>query len=174
MPHLDFERGYEGGLSKPKRNKSRDPLIAIIVSTVIASVLVVYPLPYFFAAWRPLFFLLIMLFWVLSQPKWCGVWFAFLLGLSSDLLLDGILGQYAFSFVLIAFTARYFTRNQRVLTFINLWIIVSVAVFLHLLIQLFFQTMAGIQFSLTRHWQPLLSSILVWPILFSTLKRWRM
>lgn len=169
MPHHDFERG----LSKPKRNKSRDPLIAIIVSTVIASVLVVYPLPYFFAAWRPLFFLLIMLFWVLCQPGWCGVWFAFFLGITSDLLLDGMLGQYAFSFVSVAFLARYFTRNQRVLTFINLWIIVGVAVFLHLLIQVFFQTMAGMQFSATRHWQPLLSSILVWPLIYASLKSWR-
>jgi rod shape-determining protein MreD len=170
MPHHD----YTNTLSKPMRNKSRDPLIAIILSTVIASVLLVYPLPYFVATWRPLFFLLIMLFWVLCQPVWCGVWFAFLLGIASDFLLDGMLGQYAFSFVLVAFLARYFTRNQRVLTFINLWIIVAVAVFLHLLIQLLFQTMASIQFSVGRHWQPLLSSVLVWPVIYMVLKRWRM
>ncbi len=170
MPHLD----YAQTISKPKRLKSRDPLIAIIVSLIIASVLVVYPLPYALAIWRPLFFLLVTLFWVLCQPVWCGVWFAFTVGLISDFLLDGMLGQHALSYVIVSFLARYFSRNQRVLTFTNLWIIISLSVMLHLLVQFVFQKMADIQFPVTRHWTPLFSSVLAWPVIYYLLKRWRM
>ena len=138
MPLLEFGRRLSGR-TLGGGNQSPDPLIAIISSIVVASVLMVYPLPYDVASWRPLFFLLIMLFWVLCQPAWCGIWFAFSLGVATDFMMDAILGQYALSFVIIAFLARYFTHNQRILTFGNLWIIAAVAVFLHLLIQLFFQ-----------------------------------
>lgn len=156
------------------RDRSNEPLMAIIVSIIISSILMVYPLPYDAASWRPQFFLLIMLFWVLCQPAWCGIWFAFSLGLAVDFMVDAILGQYALSFIIIAFLARYFTRNQRILTFSNLWIIAAVAIFLHLLIQFFFQKMANIQFPIIKHWRPLWSSIALWPIIYMLLRRWRM
>lgn len=172
MPLPEFGRSLAkrtlAGATQPP-----DPLAAIIGSIVVASVLMVYPLPYEVASWRPLFFLLIMLFWVLCQPAWCGIWFAFTLGVATDFIMDAILGQHALSFVIIAFLARYFTRNQRILTFGNLWIIVAVAVFLHLLIQLFFQKMANIQFPIIRHWRPLWSSIALWPLIYLALQRWR-
>ena len=170
MPHTELGQG----LGLPKRVKSRDPLLPIIFSLVVCSILVVYPLPYAVALWRPPFFLLVTLFWVLCQPVWCGVWFAFFTGLMSDLLLDGMLGQHAMSFVIVAFLGRYFSRNQRVLTFSNLWIIIALAVFLHLLIQFIFQKMADIQFPVTRHWTPWISSMLAWPVIYGLLKRWRM
>ncbi|XID75281.1 rod shape-determining protein MreD [Alkanindiges sp. WGS2144] len=167
MPSPDYRLGLGSG------RKARDPLLAIVVSIILGSVLVVYPVPYELASWRPLFFLLLMLFWALCQPAWCGIWFAFFLGLASDVMLDAMLGQHALSFVVIAFLVRYFTRNQRVLTFINLWIVVTSAIFLHLLIQLFIQEMAGIQFSIMKHWRPLWSSVLLWPVVYYLLKRWR-
>lgn len=172
MPLLEFGRRLSGR-AIGANSHSPDPLMAIIGSIVVASVLMVYPLPYEVAAWRPLFFLLIMLFWVLCQPAWCGIWFAFTLGVASDFMMDAILGQYALSFVIIAFLARYFTRNRRILTFGNLWIIATSAVFLHLLIQLLFQKMANIQFPIMRHWRPLWSSIGMWPLIYLLLRRWR-
>ncbi len=69
-------------LAKKENFQSRDPLIAIVISVVIGSVLMVYPVSYFLSGWRPTFMLLIMLFWVMCQPAWCGVWFAYSPGLS--------------------------------------------------------------------------------------------
>ena len=157
----------------PQEKKHRDPLLVIVISIVIASILMVYPLSYPIAGWRPLFMMLIMLFWVLCQPTWCGVWFAFSIGLFTDLLLGAPLGMNALSFVIIAFFSRYFIRERRVLTFSNLWIIASLAILAHLVILLFAQVMAGIHFSITRHWQPLLSSILFWPLQYYVLRKWR-
>jgi len=116
---------------------------------------------------------LIMLFWVLCQPTWCGIWFAFTLGLFTDLLLDAPLGMNALSYVLIAFLTRYFIRERRVLTFSNLWVITMLAILAHLTFTFMAQVMAGTHFSITRHWQTLISSIFCWPILYYLLKRWR-
>lgn len=156
-----------------KEAKNRDPLFPIIISIVVASILMVYPLSYNVAGWRPAFMLLITLFWVLCQPQWCGVWFAFTMGIFTDLILGAPLGMNALSFVVISFFARYFIRERRILTFSNLWIIVILALIAHLMLLFFAQIMAGMHFSFARHWQTLLTSILFWPILYYLLKKWR-
>ena len=156
-----------------KRHTQRDPLIPIIVSSIVTSALVVYPLSYEVSGWRPLFMLLTMLFWVIGQPTWCGVWFAFGMGIFTDLLTDAPLGMNALIFVLIAFVARYFTRERRVMTFLNMWVIAALAVVAHLFLVWLAQLFTSTQFSVARHWQPLLSSIAVFPVLYYLLKKWR-
>lgn len=160
-------------IAKLEPRKSSDPLIAIVVSVIIISVLMIYPLSYPVSGWRPLFMLLIMLFWIMCQPTWCGIWFAFGTGIFMDLLIDAPLGMNALSFVLIAFIARFWTRERRVMTFYNLWVITALAVFVHLFFIWLVQVLAGMNFSLSRHWQPLLTSILFFPIMYSMLKKWR-
>ena len=117
--------------------------------------------------------LLVVLFWVMCQPTWCGIWFAFGTGIFTDLLVDAPLGMNAFSFVVITFVARFLTRERRILTFGNLWAISFLAVLAHLFITWIAQIMGGLQFSIARHWQPLLSSILVFPLIYFVLKKWR-
>lgn len=160
-------------IAKLNRPTSRDPLFAIIISVIMASALMVYPLSYEVSGWRPLFMLMITLFWVLCQPTWCGVWFAFGTGLFVDLLVDAPLGMNALSFVLITFIARFLTRERRILTFSNLWVISAIAILAHLFFIWIAQVMSGVHFSFARHWQPLLSSVLVWPVIYYLLKKWR-
>ena len=160
-------------IAKLNRPTSRDPLFAIIISVIMASALMVYPLSYEVSGWRPLFMLMITLFWVLCQPTWCGVWFAFGTGLFVDLLVDAPLGMNALSFVLITFIARFLTRERRILTFSNLWVISSIAILAHLFFIWIAQVMSGVHFSFARHWQPLLSSVLLWPVIYYLLKKWR-
>lgn len=159
--------------AKLSTKKPTDPLFPIILSVVIASVLTVYPLSYDISGWRPAFMFMVMLFWVMCQPTWCGVWFAFATGLFVDLLIDAPLGLNALSFVSVTFFARYFTRERRVLTFANLWVIVILAITVHIAFIFILQILWGMNFQLARHWQPLLSTILVWPILYYLLKKWR-
>lgn len=160
-------------IAKMKSRTQRDPFLAIVISAILASILMVYPLSYTLSGWRPLFMLMVMLFWVLCQPTWCGIWFAFATGIFADLLLDAPLGLNALSFILIAFLARFLTRERRILTFSNLWIITAIAIVAHLMLIFFAQILASVQFSFARHWIPVLTSILVWPVLYYMLKKWR-
>ena len=160
-------------IAKLNRDMPRDPLIPIIFSVIFASILMVYPLSYVASGWRPAFMFMVMLFWVMCQPTWCGVWFAFTTGLFADLLLDAPLGLNALSFVCITFIARYLTREKRVMTFSNLWIIASIAIIVHITFIFLMQIMGGIEFPFARHWQPVLTTVVSWPILYYVLKRWR-
>ena len=139
--------------------KRKDPLWMIITSIIIGSVLLVYPIAYEASGWRPSIMLMIMLFWILYQPIWCGVWFAFAMGIFTDLLLDAPLGLNALSFVLM--------------TFANSWVIAVIAIVAHLTFLWISQTISGIHFSIARHWQPLVTSIFAWPIVYYCLHKWR-
>lgn len=153
--------------------KPRDPLLIIIISIVVGSILMVYPLPYAVAGWRPHFLFLITIFWVLCQPMWCGVWFAFTIGIFTDLLLNLPLGSNAACFVLLSFLARQFTREFAYFHFLLLWLIASLATVVYVLIMWIAFSLADVAFISSRHWQPLLSSILTFPLLYWVLKKWR-
>jgi len=115
---------------------------------------------------------MVSLFWVMYQPRWCGVWFAFFVGLACDVMVDTQLGQQAFSFVVVAFAVRYVVQNRRVLTFSNAWVLVALGVFLHLLLMFVLQKLSGQMLSL-HHWLAWLPTVLMWPMLVYSLKRWR-
>jgi len=160
-------------IAKLNFEKRKDPLWMIIISIVIGSVLLIYPMSYEAAGWRPVIMLMIMLFWILYQPVWCGVWFAFGMGIFTDLLLDAPLGLNALSFVLISFATRYFIRERRILTFGNSWVIATLAVIAHITFLWISQTISGTHFTIARHWQPLGTSILAWPVIYYCLHKWR-
>ncbi len=148
-----------------------DPLLPIPVSILIASIFTVYPMSSSVSIWRPEFMLMLTLFWVMSQPKWCGVWFAFVIGIIADLMLDSHLGTHAFVYVLLTFAARFLTRNKRMLTFPSRWIIAAIVIFLNFVLLFLFHRMSGNIVPLW-FWSPIIPSILAWPVICFLLKRW--
>ena len=54
-------------IAKLKREKRKDPLWGIILSVIVGSVLMVYPLSYDISGWRPLFMLMLSLIHI-SEP----------------------------------------------------------------------------------------------------------
>ncbi|MDR0086119.1 rod shape-determining protein MreD, partial [Acinetobacter baumannii] len=59
------------------------------------------------------------------------------------------------------------------LTFVNLWTIATLVIIAHLAFMWVTQTMGGIHFSIARHWQPLMTSIITWPVVYYCLAKWR-
>ncbi|SDB92880.1 rod shape-determining protein MreD [Acinetobacter boissieri] len=161
-------------IAKYKPLRKKDPLLVIVFTVIIASVFTIYPLSYDISAWRPFILMLVMLFWVLCQPTWCGVWFAFGLGVFYDLLIDAPLGQNAAAFVLVAFITRYFIREKRILTFLNLWFISILATVGYVVFIWLLQTLGSVDYPLMRRWPPIISSLLCWPLIYYMLKRWRL
>lgn len=159
--------------AKNSLSPKNDPLIIIIISVLVASVVTIYPLPYDTAIWRPCFLMLVTLFWVLCQPSWCGVWFAFATGLFTDLLIDAPLGQSALIYVILTFTTRYFVREKRVLNFLMLWLIISLSVISYGVFLWLTQMAVHINYPMMHRLPPILSSILIWPIIYTLLKKWR-
>jgi len=64
---------------------------------------------------RPDFVLLVMLFWVINEPRMIGLGMAFMLGLLVDVNDSMLLGQHALAYVVAAFFAQ--SLRVRILSF---------------------------------------------------------
>lgn len=78
----------------------------IVMSFFVASMFNVYPLSFQMAVLRPMFLMMVLLFWVMFQPRYVGIFVAFWIGLLADLILDTHLGQQAFCAVLMVFCVK--------------------------------------------------------------------
>lgn len=95
----------------------------IVTSFVIASMANVYPLSFDTAVFRPMFMILVLMFWVLYQPRFVGISVAFLVGLICDLLLDTMLGSQAFSVVIASLCVQIGRGFTKRLQLSSAWIL---------------------------------------------------
>lgn len=152
-------------------NKNALTIIAvIIISLILASMANVYPLDFAVAMFRPMFMIVVLIFWVLYQPRFVGISIAFLVGLLCDLLLDTMLGSQAFSVaaaVLLVQNLRILTKK---LTLSSSWIIGTVGLVVYRLFMWVFELFSYeyVGFSAV---VGLLMSILIFPFVWTVLSK---
>lgn len=145
-------------------------LLVIVMSFVIASSLSVYPLNPNMATLRPMLMVMVLIFWLLFQPLYVGVFSAFIIGLSADLLMDTRLGQQAFAAVVVAFLIKISSIYLKQLNTLSAWLVASFGLIV-------FQCTLWVLQALTQNlfvWQSALSlamSIVSWPLILLVLRR---
>ncbi|MFT5119534.1 MAG: rod shape-determining protein MreD [Psychrobacter glaciei] len=145
-------------------------LIAIVTSFVVASSLNVYPLSPSMATLRPMVMIMVLIFWLLFQPRYVGIFTAFTIGLAADLLMDTHLGQQAFAAVMVALVIKISSIYVRKLNTVNAWLIASLGLLLFQLslwmLQMFIQNIFVAQSAFS-----LLMSIISWPLVLLVLRK---
>ena len=142
----------------------------IVLSFIIASSLIVYPLSPSMATLRPMVMIMVLIFWLLFQPRYVGIFSAFTIGLIADLLMDTHLGQQAFSAVIVALVIKVTSIYIRQLNTISAWIVASLGLFVFQaslwVLQMFVQNVFVAQSVYS-----LLMSIISWPLVLLTLRK---
>ena len=142
----------------------------IVLSFIIASSLSVYPLSPSMATLRPMIMIMVLIVWLLFQPRYVGIFSAFAIGLIADLLMDTHLGQQAFSAVAVALMIKVTSIYIRQLNTISAWIIASLGLFVFQaslwMLQMFVQDVFVAQSTFS-----LLMSIISWPLVLLTLRK---
>lgn len=82
-------------------NTRARPFVAMALSLLIGLLVLIYPLIIYQEWQRPLWLIVVMLFWALYQPRYMGLGAAFVLGLVVDIVSQGRLGQHSILFVLL-------------------------------------------------------------------------
>ena len=145
-------------------------LVAIVLSFVAASSLNVYPLSPSMATLRPMVMIMVLIFWLLFQPRYVGIFTAFTIGLIADLLMDTHLGQQAFAAVVVALAIKISSIYVRQLNTVSAWLIASLSLLLFQLslwmLQMFIQDIFVAQSVLS-----LLMSIVSWPLVLLALRK---
>lgn len=145
-------------------------IAAIILSFVAASSLNVYPLNPSIATLRPMVMIMVLIFWLLFQPRYVGIFTAFTIGIIADLLMDTHLGQQAFSAVVVALVIKITSIYVRQLNTLSAWLIASLGLIVFQIslwvLQMFIQNVFIAQSALS-----LLMSIISWPLVLLVLRK---
>ena len=158
-------------MAYPDSEHANGLLLAIIVlSFIIASSLSVYPLSPSMATLRPMIMIMVLIFWLLFQPRYVGIFSAFTIGLIADLLMDTHLGQQAFSAVVVALVIKVTSVYIRQLNTVSAWLIASLGLIIFQvslwILQMFIQNVFAAQSALS-----LLMSIISWPLVLLALRK---
>ncbi|GAA0797597.1 MULTISPECIES: rod shape-determining protein MreD [Psychrobacter] len=158
-------------MSYPDSENSTALLIVVIVlSFIIASSLNVYPLSPSMATLRPMIMIMVLIYWLLFQPRYVGIFTAFTIGLIADLLMDTHLGQQAFAAVVVALVIKITSIYVRQLNTISAWLIASLGLVVFQLnlwmLQMFIQNTFIAKSALS-----LMMSIISWPLVLLALRK---
>lgn len=143
-------------------------IVGMVVSFVVASMLNVYPLHHTLASMRPMFLVMVMMFWVMYRSSMMGVWSVFFVGLMSDLLLGTHLGHQAFCATLTTLVLRIIMIYTKELTMWQSWIIASIGLIVYQGVLWILQAFSHAQF-VWLGFGSLLSSMVFFPVVWSGL-----
>jgi len=140
------------------------------LSLVVGIVLTIWPLAGTMNWLRPVWVLLIMLYWTTVVPNRAGIKLAWGIGLALDGLHGSLLGEHALAYLLTIYLANLI-RNQILAS--PLWLQALMVLLLLLIYQLtiyLVQGFAGQIISSWQYWLASLTSATFWPIVFIILR----
>jgi rod shape-determining protein MreD len=118
----------------------------IVTTLVIASLVNMMPWSGYIAWLRPDFVALVVLYWVIEQPRRVGFTAAFTLGLLMDVSEGALLGQHALSYTILAYAGIALNRRVRRFSLVSQVVHVIPLLLLNDLIVLGVRMLAGADF----------------------------
>ena len=90
------------------------PLMLVVASSLFVLALAVWPLPGWAKSLRPELPLMLVVYWIVSQPFRIGMIYAWLLGVTLDLLTGSVLCQHALALTIVAYLVFLFHQRTAV------------------------------------------------------------
>ncbi len=152
---------------KPIMNSS----LVIILSTFLSVILTIstFPLGYFSPDW----IFLIIIYWIIAVPNMYNFFVIWLIGIITDVAVGSTLGMNALIYVFLLFIVKKLYKSLRYFTVIQQGIIVLVLMILKITFLLWIDAMLTTDmYSVSMYWTTL-TSALVWPIIFFSLRHLR-
>lgn len=146
--------------------------LRIAVTTVIALILAIVPLPEPIRPARPHLLLLLVIYWSLSAPRIAGLMFAWLCGLAIDVLKGTILGQHAAAFLLVAYLTHKFQLRIRIFPIYHQTLTVFMLLALYEFVVFWLDGIIGPAVTTWLRWLPVLTSAVLWPLLVAVMDTW--
>lgn len=143
----------------------------VFLSFFFSLMLLIIPLPEHIAWFRPQFAMLVLIYWVLYYPHKIGVGVAFCVGLLMDVLMGGVLGEYALGMSLIAYFTYHMHARLRMFPMIQQMFSVLILVAVAQVLVGWVNYLAGDPYKFYLYWLPIISTTLCWPFVYFILDR---
>ncbi len=142
----------------------------IILTLIIAALLNMMPWSGWLAWLRPDFVALVVLYWVIEQPRRVGFTAAFTLGLLMDVAEGALLGQHALSYSILVFAGIALNRRVRMFSLTSQVVHVIPLLLVNDLIVLGIRILAGADFPGYRYFLGSFIAGALWPLVSVMLK----
>ena len=145
----------------------------IVTSFLVAYVLAVLPMPLWLMWARPEWVALILIYWAIALPHRVGILTALALGVMLDALEGAVLGQNAFSLLVVALLCQTLYQRLRVFSVLQQAGTVFVLIGINQLVCQWVQNLEGVGGPSLLFLLPAVSSALLWPVVLHVLRRLR-
>lgn len=144
--------------------------LTIVLTFVAALVLEILPLPAQVVSLRPEWLAMTAIYWSMALPRHVGIGAAWTAGIFLDVARGALLGQHALGLAMIAFLALRFHQRLRHFPLWQMSIGIGAILTPALLLILWVHGITGRVPDAGFYWRPLLTSMLVWPVVFFILR----
>jgi rod shape-determining protein MreD len=144
--------------------------IVIVFTFVVALLLTIIPLPQWARLYRPDWVGLVLIYWCLAVPDRVGVAYGWMLGLLVDALTGSLLGQNALGLTIVAFLTLKLHKRLRLFPIWQQSLTVLLLLVIHQLLSLWISRVIGRPPQPWVYWAPSLVGMLLWPLVFMTLR----
>lgn len=145
----------------------------IIVSFLVAYVLALVPLPAWLLWARPEWVALTLVYWTIALPHRVGILTGLVVGVMLDALEGAVLGQNAFSLVVVALLCLTLYQRLRVFSVLQQAGTVFVLIGINQLVCQWVQNLEGVGSQSILFLLPAVTSALLWPVVLLVLRRLR-
>lgn len=148
---------------------SRTSYWQILLTTAIALLLTIVPLPQLLNFGRPDWMLLLVIYWSLNAPFMAGLMYAWGCGLLIDALIGTLTGQHALAYVLVATLAQQFHLRIRVFPVLHQAFVVLLLLTVYHFMLFWIDGIVGTTLFSWIRWLPALIGALIWPFMVAVL-----
>lgn len=142
----------------------------ILITLVVALLLTVIPLPEWARPFRPQWYTLTLIYWVMALPHRVGVGSGWLLGIVVDLLTESLLGLHGLSLSVIAFIVLKLHQQIRVYPLWQQSLLVLMLLFLEHLLGYWITGYTGQPLPSLTYWSAPVFGMLLWPWIYVILR----
>ena len=128
------------------------------------------PLPAWAEAARPQWLMMVVIYWCIALPDRFGVIFAWMAGLVLDVATGALLGQNALAFGIVAFLAIKLHLRIRLFPLWQQALSILILIALYQIITLWVKGFTGQSAQTWAYWLASLTSMLLWPFVFTLLR----
>lgn len=142
----------------------------ILITFVVALTLMMMPMPEWAEAARPQWLIMVVIYWCIALPDRVGVIIAWIMGLVLDVATGSLLGQNALAFGIVAFLAIKLHLRIRLFPVWQQALSILILIALYQIIILWVKGFTGQSAQSWVYWSASLTSMLLWPFVFTLLR----
>ena len=151
--------------------RSREHLLVILFTSIVALVLSILPLPQWLQVIRPAFLVLAVLYWSTMAPFVAGMALGFCGGLALDVFQGSLLGEHALVLSFLTYLALRLNLLMRAKPIFEQSLYVLVALIAYETLLWLIDGWTGRSLSNPLRWVHTLTGALIWPVVVGVLGR---